>query len=241
MRITNIQNTTFNDGPGIRTTIFCKGCSLHCPWCANPECIISENDFPSKDYSQADIITKIMLQKKYIKNGGVTFSGGEALLQLNENINLLKKLKEEKINICLETSLFCSEKQLLDVIDYIDLFIIDIKILDKELCKKILGGDIEKYFSNLKIIQKKTKDFIFRMITINEITLTDINLFLLDKVLKEIKPLSFEFFNFHNLAKNKYKKLNLIYNDYLPAEEKKIHLLKKILTENNINFKELTI
>jgi pyruvate formate lyase activating enzyme len=241
MKITNIQNTCFNDGPGIRTTIFFKGCTLHCPWCANPECIVDEKKFPSIQISSDDLFNKINKQKPYLINGGITFSGGECLLQLNENIDLLKKLKQNNFHTCCETSLFCSEKQLTDILEYIDLFIIDIKILDASLCKKKLNGNISQFYSNLNIIERKKMNYNFRMITIDDYTLTENNLKLINELLKQHKPQCFEFFNFHNLAKNKYINLKINYNDYKKADNFKIIQLKQILNNNIINFKELTL
>ncbi len=241
MKITNIQNTCFNDGPGIRTTIFCKGCSLHCPWCCNPECIIGEKEFPSKKISNDKILQQLILQKPYIKNGGVTFSGGECLLQLHNNIELLKMIKQENLNICIETSLFCNKKKLIDIVDYIDLFLIDVKILDNTICKNVLGGNVLDFYANLNIIKNNNKKFIFRMITINEYTLTDNNLFLINELLNNYSPESFEYFNFHNLAKKKYFKLNLPFLEFKNASIVNINKLNRILESHNIKYKELTL
>ena len=115
-RITNIQRFSLQDGPGIRTTIFLKGCSLKCPWCSNPENISYEieeykNDgekgIYGKDIELDELYEEIKKDDAYYKidNGGVTFSGGEVLLQIEKIEPLLKKLKSEKINICMETCL----------------------------------------------------------------------------------------------------------------------------------------
>ena len=130
--VSNIQRLSLHDGPGIRTTVFFKGCSLHCPWCANPENINinSENYFIKekclttclktsicnhkgnveclygavgiwgKHYSEEEILKEIKKDKGfYKKDGGVTFSGGEPLLQAKGLVPLLCRLKKEKINI----------------------------------------------------------------------------------------------------------------------------------------------
>ena len=101
--ITNVQRFSLHDGPGIRTTVFLKGCSLHCPWCANPENI----DFVIEPYIKDDINTTIgqyvscdelyeliMRDKVFYDGGGVTFSGGEALIQMDVLKPLLERLKE---------------------------------------------------------------------------------------------------------------------------------------------------
>ena len=101
VRITDIQHFSLHDGPGIRTTVFLKGCSLKCPWCANPECISSEiqGEF-GYDISLEELEKEILKDEPYYKTGGgVTFSGGEPLLQIKNYEELLKHSgKECEIN-----------------------------------------------------------------------------------------------------------------------------------------------
>ena len=130
VRITNIQRFCLSDGPGIRTTVFLKGCNLNCPWCANPENIEYEfNDYIKDngekgifgyDIELENLFEEIMKDKEYYKmnNGGVTFSGGEPLLQIKRLEPILKKLKENKINICFETALNIPKDLLLIAIKY---------------------------------------------------------------------------------------------------------------------------
>ena len=123
VRITNIQHFSLDDGPGIRTTIFLKGCNLTCPWCCNPENInfeienyIHNNQKESFGYDiPLEELEKEILKDEvfYSENdGGVTFSGGEPLLQIKELEPLLKSLRSKNINICFETAL-CVPSELL--------------------------------------------------------------------------------------------------------------------------------
>ena len=140
MLITNIQRFSLHDGPWIRTTVFLKGCNLRCPWCANPENLSFQKEEYVKDgikgiygyeISGEELEKEILKDKIYYEDGGgVTFSGGEALLAFKELEPLLKKLKEDKINICVETALMVKNELLEIALNYVDLFIIDIKILD---------------------------------------------------------------------------------------------------------------
>ena len=131
VRITNIQHFSLDDGPGIRTTIFLKGCNLNCPWCCNPENIRFEieeythddqNDSFGYDISLEELEKEILKDEVFYDkgNGGVTFSGGEPLLQIKELEPLLKSLKEKNINICFETSLSVATDLLEMAIYYID-------------------------------------------------------------------------------------------------------------------------
>jgi len=154
VRITNIQHFSLHDGPGIRTTVFLKGCNLKCPWCANPECISSkiQGEF-GYDISLEKLEQEIVKDKPFYETGGgVTFSGGEPLLQINDLEPLLKSLKNKNINICFETALFVPEKYLKIAKKYSDEFIVDIKMINHENCKKVIGGKIDQYLNNINYL-----------------------------------------------------------------------------------------
>ena len=178
--ITNIQRFCVHDGPGIRTTVFFKGCLLHCLWCANPENIRNDIEYGlSKDkcisndgncmindkcstikhtgvsecdyqkclvhaitkygihYDDETLFNLLIADRKFFDmDGGITFSGGEPLLSLPYYERLLQKLKEEKINMAIETSLYAPTENLMKIIPYLDYFIVDIKILDGKKAEK---------------------------------------------------------------------------------------------------------
>lgn len=248
VRISNIQRFCLHDGPGIRTTIFFKGCQLHCPWCCNPENINFEiNKNNSKellgiDIDLEDLYIEVMKDKDfYINNGGITLSGGEALLQIEKYEELLKKLKKDKINICLETSL-AANKRLLDIaIKYIDFYYIDVKILEKKKAKKMLNLDVDEYLNNLNYLISKRKNIVLRFPINKEYTYSKENIKLIKQLLKENPSLKIEIFKTHNLGKSKYEKLNL---KYIEIEEDIDDIIKEVekefLTVNN-NVKTIEI
>ena len=129
----HIQRTCFYDGPGIRTTIFFQGCGLKCAWCQNPESQPFQNELMSDCiYSIDDIIDIISRDEDYYSstNGGVTLSGGEPFLQDPYSLKeLLKLLKEKKIKITAETCLHAPWKNIRQLAPYIDLFLVDLKIV----------------------------------------------------------------------------------------------------------------
>lgn len=211
--IFDIQKFSIHDGPGIRTTIFFKGCSLRCKWCHNPEsifpykqlnhdmkkCILCgtcikyvknngikienneliidfkkhNNNFElikicpnnafeiyGKEIEIDELIKIILKDKDYYdnSNGGVTFSGGEALNQIDFIKNLGKKLKEYDIHICLDFSGFDPNNLLEKTFNFTDIYLLDFKLKnsDKQLqyLEKNLNIDIilDKLEKNKKIV-----------------------------------------------------------------------------------------
>lgn len=231
IRITNIQHFSLHDGPGIRTTVFLKGCNLKCPWCANPECISSEIQGEFGYDISLDKIEKEILKDKpfYETGGGVTFSGGEPLLQINNLESLLKSLKNKKINICFETALFVPEKYLKKAKKYSDEFIVDIKMVDSRNCKEVIGGQINQFLNNLKLLDLEKTTF---RIPVTKFSLKDTELIL--DLLKKYKPKHLEIFELHNLAKSKYEILNKE-QYYEKIEDKQINEFYEKLKEINPN------
>lgn len=210
-----------------------KGCNLTCPWCANPENIsyefkkYEENNQKKVwgyDISLKDLKEEILKDKEYysLNNGGVTFSGGEPLLQIKKLEPLLKELNDEKINICLETALQTPTNLLEIALRYIDEFFVDIKILDKKECENILNGNINLYKSNLKLLLNQNKNVIFRVPLNEEYTLKENNINLILELLKNYPNQKVEIFKIHNLGENKYNVLNKKIIPLKKVENKKI-------------------
>lgn len=231
--LTNIQRTSFHDGPGIRATVFLKGCSLRCPWCSNPENLHSEAEQYIKDgvsgtygyiLTPDELFDEVMKDQifygEYHKNegetldslpGGVTFSGGEALIQINELAPLLERLREEHIHIAVETCLFIPRENLEKAIELIDLFYVDVKILDEMKCKEKLKGHLPLYFSNFDHLIKSEKPVVIRIPVIGGYTDNEENrrsvVAFLDKYKEYKNLLKVEIIKEHNLGVNKYKSL----------------------------------
>ena len=236
VRITDIQHFSLHDGPGIRTTVFLKGCSIKCPWCANPECISSEieGEF-GRDISLKELENEILKDVPFYKTGGgVTFSGGEPLLQIKNLKSLLNSLKDKNINICFETSLFVPQEFLEIANEYVDEFIVDIKILKEKESKNILNGNINQYLNNLPLLDLNKTTFRFPL---NEFTITDENINLISDLLKKFKAKKLEIFKIHNLARKKYEILNkeFYYKEISNEQIQEVYdKLKGIITNTEI-------
>ena len=240
--VTNMQRFSLHDGPGIRTTVFLKGCSLRCPWCSNPENLRAEPQEYIKDgvsgiygkyYSCDELYTEVIKDKVFYGEyssevnrnlgnapGGVTFSGGEALLQADKLEPLLMRLKAECIHMAVETCLFVPERLLDIAIKYIDLFYVDIKILDSLNCKHILGGDIELYYRNLSALFESETPVVFRIPVIGMWTDDQENRKNVLKLLKKYHPLKVELIKEHNLGISKYQSLSMDIPDYKGVNDK---------------------
>lgn len=244
--ITNIQRFSLHDGPGIRTTVFLKGCSLGCPWCSNPENLLSKPQYYIKDgvigtygnyYDSEALIQECLKDKLFyegklnephfwtieessdIENlpGGVTFSGGEALLQMPVLVPVCEILHSQAIHIAVETSLFVPQGNLRIALNYIDFFYVDMKILNSERCKEIERGNLDLYLSNLKILfswndkNGRKKPVVIRIPVIGSYTDDENNRKDVHELLAGYKDkiLMIELIKEHNLGEVKYESLGL--------------------------------
>lgn len=218
MIITNIQRFSLHDGPGIRTTVFLKGCSIRCPWCSNPENINHQIEnyvkdgkegFYGKEYSVDQVLKEVLKDKIFYEdNGGVTFSGGEALLYAKELLPLMQQIKQNNISIAVESSLFVPSSYLEMVIPFVDYFYVDLKVMDKERCSFLLKGNLDLFKSNLAILAK-SKKFNVRIPVISGYTDNEDNIRSIIDVIREYSSSieMVELIKGHNLGDNKYVSL----------------------------------
>ena len=216
--VTNIQRFSLHDGPGIRTTVFLKGCCLHCPWCSNAENIFpvqekyhaeNKNGIYGNTWKLSDIYAEILKDRSfYEREGGVTFSGGEPLLFIKKIEPLLKKIKENGISVAVETSLFVPSEQLIVASQYVDLFCVDIKILNEQECRTILGGSISTFVGNVKLIKKMGLKTLFRVPLIEPFTANEENIQSIATFCQNNDIRYLELIKGHNLAAKKYQSLD---------------------------------
>ena len=208
--ISSVYTGSCVDGPGIRCIVFFSGCNLSCPFCHNPETLYLKGT----KYSVNELSEKLIRYLPYIKNGGVTLSGGEPFLQADFCINLIKILKNNSVNVIIETNGVITNE---DLIKFADMLIIDIKnydIIDKTNTLKFLD-----------CCKKNSKP-----VKITNVIIPDINdNFLKIKEIKEIVKkypniTQVEFLPFKKLCVDKYKELNknFLYKDYNEATDDKI-------------------
>ena len=170
--ISEIQRFSVHDGPGIRTTVFFKGCPLSCKWCHNPECISPEPEYMiypdkcigcgrcadgcfagarvlcGKQYSASELMREVLRDRSYYgEDGGVTFSGGEPLMQSEFLIEAIRAAKSEGLHVALESSMLIWNDEVFGSIDYL---MADVKILDEQKHKEYTGVSNKRIIENIK-------------------------------------------------------------------------------------------
>lgn len=208
--IFDVQNLSLHDGPGLRTTVFFKGCPLRCLWCSNPEsqnpnkeimfydekcvkcgacekvcptgatvsrskcigcgrcvdvCLHGARVMAGRTVSSQDVVDEVLKDKIFYDNsgGGVTFSGGEVLMQPQFLIEILKLLKNENIHTIIDTTAYCDPEIFKEVIKYVDLVYVDIKCIENDLHKKLTGVSNDWILKNIKIMDDFGCKFDIRM------------------------------------------------------------------------------
>ena len=152
--ITNIQHFSLGDGPGIRTTVFFKGCSLHCPWCHNPETISPEIDeLYGRRCTVDDVMAEVMEDLDFYREsgGGVTLSGGEPLLQAEAAVETAEACRQEGITVLLDTAGNVDAHLLGKVTPHIDECYFDLKSGTEEGYSAV-GGSLKRTLDNMKTV-----------------------------------------------------------------------------------------
>ncbi len=226
----DIKRFAVHDGPGIRTTVFLKGCPLRCWWCHNPESQAKEpftidierkvngkSVAGKKTYGEqiesADLMDTILRDRHFYEEsgGGVTFSGGEPLMQLNELDELLKTSKLNGLHTAVDTSGFAKREQFERIVDTTDLFLYDLKHMDPELHKKYTGVDNVLIHANADFLLERGANVIFRIPVIPEVNTSFEEVARMIGFLKERKEHLTEvhLLPYHRIAENKYFRLRM--------------------------------
>jgi pyruvate formate lyase activating enzyme len=181
----DIKEFAIHDGPGIRTTVFLKGCPLSCQWCHNPEGQSRQPQIiqaptgertAGKEYTAAELAALLNQQVAILRanEGGVTFSGGEPLLQADfvaEVIDLL-----DDVHILLDTSGYGRQEDFRMLIDRSDLVYFDLKLIDAPSHRHFTGCDNALILSNLHLLGEMGKPFVVRVPLVPGVTDTEQNL-----------------------------------------------------------------
>lgn len=262
--IFDIQRNSFVDGPGIRTTVFFKGCNLKCKWCHNPEsqspkkqmmlytdkciscgkcaemCKSGEKDcvfcgkcelfcptdarkICGKEYTPEEVLAEALKDKAFYENsgGGVTFSGGECMLQTEFLCEILKKCKENGIHTAVDTAGNVPWEYFEKVIPYTDLFLYDIKCFSEDRHIEGTGVSNKLIKENLEKLSKVFGgDIIIRIPIIPDYNDDEDELQKTADFLSGMNILKTELLPYHAMGEHKYGALGTQHTEYhAPSNE----------------------
>jgi pyruvate formate lyase activating enzyme len=228
--IFDIRRFSVHDGPGIRTTVFFKGCPLSCWWCHNPESrdprpeesvrqlTVEGKKFPWKEttgkFMTVDEIMEAVLKDRIFydeSGGGVTLSGGEPMLQADMTIALLSSLKRADLHTAMDTCGQVRQEDLAAILPHTDLFLYDLKLMDEKEHAEFTGASNKLILGNLRFLVDCGKQVFIRFPVIPGITDTRKNTDLLKKYLRSLRPgvSRIHLLPFHSMGKKKYERLKL--------------------------------
>ena len=231
-KVHSIESFGTVDGPGIRFVLFLQGCHLQCKYCHNRDTW----DINGGEYKSVDeIVEKINRYKNYIipSGGGVTVTGGEPLIQASFVLELFKKLKENGIHTCVDTSgMFALTDGIKEVLKYTDLVLLDIKHIDNEKCKELVGVSNKKELEFARYLSDNNIKMWIRQVLVPGYTDDGQDLLKLKNFLSTLKTVEkIQILPYHNMGKYKWEKLGLEYplEGVREANQEDIDIAKKIL------------
>jgi len=230
-KVHSIESFGTVDGPGIRFVLFLQGCHLKCKYCHNRDTW----DINGGEYKSLDnIFQKIINYKNYIHpNGGVTVTGGEPLLQVKFLIELFKKLKQENIHTCIDTSgMVALTDDIKTLLSLTDLVLLDIKHINTDKCKDLVGFNNEKELNFAKYLSDNNIHMWIRQVLVPGYTDDEKDLLKLKDFISTLKTVDkVEVLPYHDMGKYKWKQLGINYEleNVKSATDADIIRTKKIL------------
>lgn len=208
-RVHSIESMGLVDGPGIRTVVFLQGCNLRCQYCHNPDTWDLDG---GKEMSAQQIVNKVKRFKPYFKDtGGVTFSGGEPLLQKDFLLEMLKLCKAENIHTCVDTAGY-AKGDFSDILKYIDLILFDIKHEDIDMYKNVTRREQQTSLDFLSQAQKAGVPLWVRHVVVPGLTDDEEHIKKLGEYISTLQNVQkVELLPFHQLGANKYQGLGIKY------------------------------
>lgn len=232
-RIHSFESFGAVDGPGIRFVVFFQGCGLRCKYCHNRDTWPVNSGL---EYTSDELISKILRYKNYftVSGGGVTLSGGEPLLQQDFLLELLPKLKKLGIHTTIDTSgSFPLTDKMKKIIDLTDLFLLDIKCINDDICKDLVGVSNKLELEFARYLSDINKPVWIRQVLVPGITDHEEDLLKLKDFLASLKNVKkVEILPYHDLGRFKWENLGCNYEleDVPNATAEDVARAKKILS-----------
>lgn len=260
--IFDIQRNSFVDGPGIRTTVFFKGCNLKCTWCHNPEsrnpkpqilfykdkctgcgrcagitekdtefiCFNDAKQLCGKTYTVDEVFAEVVKDKSFYENsdGGVTFSGGECMLQIDFLYEILKKCHKNGIHTAVDTAGHVPWEYFEKIMPFTDMFLFDIKAFNADVHKKHTGVSNELLLGNLKKLLERKACVRIRIPVIPSVNDSVEEMTEIRNFIKPYTTQKIELLPYHKLGEHKYDALNMPMTAFDVPSAETMEKLKKI-------------
>ena len=231
------------DGPGLRYVLFMQGCPMRCLYCHNPDTWKTDG---GREMSADEVIREYKKNEMFYKNGGLTVTGGEPLMQIDFLIELFKIAKKEGIHTCIDTSGITYDEsdeeyisKLNELVLYTDLVMLDLKHIDTEKHKELTGHSNERVLAFARYLERKNIPTWIRHVVVEGYTDDEKDLFALGEfigTLKNVKAL--DVLPYHTMGATKYKELGIPYrlegikalskSDAARAKEKILNGIRKM-------------
>ncbi|HUT52619.1 MAG TPA: glycyl-radical enzyme activating protein [bacterium] len=286
--VTNIQGFSTEDGPGIRTTVFFKGCPLACPWCHNPEGLAAKEELifyaekcigckecvkvcghgapvpggprfeecercfkcveacpatarrkMGEWYSVERLAAQVLRDRVYYETsgGGVTASGGEAMIWAEFLAGFFKRLKAEGIHTALDTSGVVGGERLKAVLEHTDLALVDLKIMDPERHRAVIGVELSPILAHIREIDDSGTAMLIRVPVVPGYTDDPANISAMAEFARTLEHLQLiDLLPYHRMAEPKYRHLGKKYSvpDLKPPSAEAMESIKQVFTAAGI-------
>jgi pyruvate formate lyase activating enzyme len=198
------------DGPGLRLVVFLQGCPFRCLYCANPDTIAFDGGTPTEP---EHIINMAVSQKPFFgRRGGVTFSGGEPTAQAKDLIPVVKGLKEQGINVCIDTNGGIWNPAVEELMQEIDLVLLDVKQINPERHLNLTERSNEQTLKTAQWLEDNGKPFWLRYVLVPGISDFEEDIRALGEHFKNFKMLQrVEVLPYHTLGIHKYETMGQEY------------------------------
>ena len=209
-RLHSIETFGAVDGPGIRTVFFMQGCPARCLYCHNPD---SWDYNGGRDIDIEEIVHWAVRGIPYYgEKGGVTFSGGEPLVQGQFLIEAMKALKKENIKSALDISGTYIDEYTQEALEHCDLVLLDVKHPDPERFQIITGSSQETLLQIMDMLNRLKKTTWIRYVIVPDINDTEEDILLMNQFIQPLQHVEkVELLGYHTMAVNKYGKLGITY------------------------------
>lgn len=242
-RIFDIQKYSIHDGPGIRTIVFLKGCAFRCRWCCNPESqsydiqtmiTAGKEKIIGRDVTVEEVIDEVMKDSAHYwrSGGGMTLSGGEALIQPQFASDLLFAAKQNGIHTAIESTAYAEFAMIEEkILPHLDLFLMDIKHMNAAKHKLFIGQSNEKVLANAKKIAKTGQHLIIRVPVVPTFNDTPEEILAIAQFARSLRGVEeLHLLPYHRLGQDKYEGIGRTYllEDILPPSNEKMEGLKQM-------------